>query len=172
MKTRTRIVSITFVFLLQLTGTGRSEDQQPDSLLGFIKPGMSVGVSPDDPGPVSLRIYSAKQFDIAKDAQTMSLDELRAKYKEVEEKIEQTLAELVSASSEGDEPSGVRVRLVPTNYWLGTVKHVGKDYVLLATADSRAALIAIRASNITSLRFDFTGAILSVSRDGRGLGIR
>ena len=73
------------------------DDPPPASLLGFVKPGMHLGVRYSQQDSfVSLEIFNEDQFRLAQDARVMSLEALGQKYPLVAEQASKSLADYKS----------------------------------------------------------------------------
>ena len=175
---RTILAYATFAGLAFTAAVGRSDEQHPDTLLGFLKQGMFVGVqSVERYAAVSIGVYSDEQFAIAKDARILPLDELRTKYAAVEKQIQQELRDF-SRQRGGDtrrtetESADPMVMLFPNSRdRLGVVKHVGDDYVLIANDDSSGNVEVISKRYILRIRLISSGARLLI-RDKPGRIVR
>jgi hypothetical protein len=108
-----------------------AEDEFPKQLIGFLKAGQHVGLStrPDEP---TLVLIFKNQTDMAinRDAEKLSVEELRQKYPQVERQASQLLDTAARDSTgESKGPKLEIVRYAPLRY--AKVLHVGNDYVLL-----------------------------------------
>lgn len=140
--------------------THADEPDFPKTLLGFIKPGMLIGLrASQSDSLVSVEIYDEEQFRFAMDARHLKLDELEKKYPSVSEKAAEALANYQSspeARASGNvkgtnfvrEPS---IELdVDRTTTLCTVLHVDDDYFLVTYGDDsskKRQVIAKQAVN-------------------------
>lgn len=106
-------------------------EEPPESLLGFLKPGMHVTLRKhDETSTYSLSTYTDEEFAIVRDAKTLSEAELFAKYPQLQERLQKAQA----------RPRAKRSDMVLAYRWpaarpLYHVEHVGEDYVLLEWLD-------------------------------------
>ncbi len=83
----------------------------PKSLVGFLKPGMHLGLISYFPESdrITLRIYSEEDQAIAIDSQELSLEQLCAKYEKVASELERTRKEILT-SLESNPPQLPRAK--------------------------------------------------------------
>jgi len=114
----------------------RSDDNSlPENLLGFLKPGMHVGIqSVEGTTNVLVDIYTREQFQIAIELSEFGrrpdrAQEFASTHPTVQEKLDAFIEKL---REESPEASADRVWLYPlTRRSFGTVSAVGSDYVLI-----------------------------------------
>lgn len=108
-----------------------AEDEFPKQFIGFLKSGQQIGLSIRSDEPTFILVFK-NQTDMAihKDAEELSVEELRKKYPQVERQASDLL-ETVSrdAGAESKHPKLEIGRKAPIKY--ARVLHVGNDYVLI-----------------------------------------
>jgi hypothetical protein len=125
-------------FIMLCPSAGLTEDSPlPNNLLGFLKPGMCVGVqSYEGAAHYSIEIYTQVQYQIA---HSLPLSERRrlVKAQEIVDKypaFKKTLNTFVETLREQTPDVDVeRVFVYPqsSRKWFGTISAVGNDYVLI-----------------------------------------
>ena len=127
-----------------------STEAFPRSLLGFLKPGMHVGVdytvnrSGDAEEHFSLKIFDDTGYRIAVDTRLLSLDELRRKYPVIEKHAEKTLSnyqqqlpDRAKKLARGKRYAKPELSMsVSRRTLLCKVIHVGDDYVLVSYGEA------------------------------------
>jgi hypothetical protein len=142
-----------------------ADDPLPTSLLGFVKPGMHIGVrfSQQD-SFVSIEIFNEDQFRLAQDARDMSLEALGQKYPHIADKASKSLAEHKSSvealrsqdpKRTGFPPLGEpSVALeVDRTIVLCHVVHVAEDYVLIAYGADNSKKQVIAKQVVSRIRW-------------------
>ncbi len=74
------------------------EHQAPKSLVGFLKPGMHIGVvsyAPDS-DKITIEIYTEQDHAIAIDSRNLSLEQLSSKYERVAKELERTRKDILT----------------------------------------------------------------------------
>ncbi len=138
------------------------EEPAPKSLVGFLKPGMHVGITSFFPESerITIQIYDEQDHLIAIDAKKLTLEELSAKYEKVASQLERTRKEIFASlksdplqippGKEYGEPSiGLRINQRES---LCKILATGDDYILVTSAasPSKRRVIATRfVSSIT-----------------------
>ncbi len=131
----------------------------PSSLIEFIKPGMRLGVKPNQTESlIGIEIFSDDQFRLAKDAREMTLEELGKKYPHVADKVAKTLANFTASLKAmksripkvaNPAPPGepVITLAVDRAVLLCTVLYTGTDYILVTYGadNSKKQVIAIQS---------------------------
>jgi len=143
-----------------------ADDALPTSLLGFVKPGMHLGIrSSQSDSFVTIEIYSEDQFRLAQDVRDMKLENLAQKYPQIAEKASKALAEykasvearrLQNSKGPGSNfpPGEPAVALeVDPEVWLCTVLHVGEDYVLVAYGADNSTKQVIAKQVVSQIRW-------------------
>jgi hypothetical protein len=155
-----RLVSLVVImlsmFFFQSENLHAEEPAFPSSMLGFIKPGMQLGLSSSKTdSPVSIWIYSDEKFRIATDAREMTMEEMEKKYPQIEEQKAKTLAELVKSrpdmASSGHEPTVTLA--VDRAILLCTVLFVGEDYFLVTYDPDNMKKLAIAKHKVDRIHF-------------------
>ena len=153
------------VLLLNLSAfciSARAQSQ-PDSLIGFLKPGMHVRIlfSPNS-SAVTIDVYSDEQYAIAIDAQSMSANELSQKYPTVAKRrddlIEKHVKKLSGENASTSSSNGKEIYAVvhtqgrsPSQEFC-KVLHIGNDYALVQYSEGNRQVIA--KSFIKTIRLD------------------
>jgi hypothetical protein len=124
--------SLLSVLLLSMLCTQLcAEDEFPKQLIGFLKSGQHVGLSTRPDEPTFVLVFK-NQTDMAvhKDAEKLSVEELRKKYPQVERQASDLLKKVSHDSVvESKLPKLEIGRYAPLRY--ARILHVGEDYVLL-----------------------------------------
>ena len=104
-----------------LAQSSPADEAVPENLLGFLKPGMSIGIhSIDGTSDVRVTVYSSGELRIAQDSQILDLEELAERYGSVRMEA----ADLATANH--------AVRLVPgRRITFAEIEAIGNDYVLV-----------------------------------------
>ncbi len=108
-----------------------AEDEFPKQLIGFLKSGQYVGLSTRSDEPTFVLVFK-NQADMAvhKDAEKLSVEELRKKYPQVERQANDLLETITRDSDvESKRPKLEIGRYATLRY--ARILHVGDDYVLL-----------------------------------------
>ena len=155
----------TFCFPSLQGGISAADGEYPSSLLGFIKPGMHIGIrSSQADSLVTIEIYNEDQFRFAKDARDMKLEELGGKYPKVSEKAAKALADYQS-SIEARKSDNTRNATYPSSVepsvalevdratLLCTVLYVAEDYFLLTYSDDSSKKQVIAKQAVTRIRW-------------------
>ena len=142
-----------------------ADEAFPSSLLGFIKPGMQLGVrSSRMDSLVTIEIYRDEQFRILRDARDMSLEDLGKKYPQIADKAAKALAEFTS-SLEAQRTRTPQVANFPPSgkptvslavdreVLLCTVLYVGDDYFLVTYGDDNSKRQVIAKHAVTRMRW-------------------
>lgn len=115
----------------------RSEDGSlPENLLGFLKPGMRVGVlSVEGTTGVLIDVYTEEDYQIACDGVSLgrglgAATSLVERYPAAKEKLDAFVTQLREKSPEANADD-VRIVGVNSRQWFGAISAVGKDYVLI-----------------------------------------
>ncbi len=122
------------LLLLVSTRTTNAQDEFPTRMIGFLKTGQHVGVSTSKDEGTLLTVFNDKNdMEIHRDAEKMDVEELRRKYKKVDqqaEKLLQSHSESSTAKTPSEPSPSLGIgRFAPKGY--ASVLHVGDDYVLL-----------------------------------------
>jgi hypothetical protein len=148
------------VSLVALPRSAIGQEENPQTILGFLKPGDHVGIasgSSTSTDSVKINKYSEQRFAVTLDERRMSLSQLAEKYQSVAEQIEKARTEF--AASQVREPEERSIQdseievspgLSPSTY-LGQVVSVGDDYVLIAGTEPRPFKRAISAASIAEI---------------------
>ena len=119
---------LTLSALLAATAANAQQEPPPENLLGFLKPGAKVSVHMlPGGGDVMLRVFSPESYNIAKDSQNLSIEQLAEKYRSLANRIDQ--AKRYLDRIHGIANAHVNADKVQHNF--GTLKAVGADYVLV-----------------------------------------
>jgi hypothetical protein len=160
------IVFVTILCFLSHARTNFAADPDfPNSLLGFIRPGMLIGIQASrDDSLVSIEIFDEEQFRFAKDARSMKLEELKEKYPKVSEEAAKALAAFESSIDAQLSNDARRTRLrssvepsvaldVDRATVLGTVLHVTDDYFLVRYGDDNPRKQVVAKQAVTRIRW-------------------
>lgn len=158
------LLATTICFLSHEGLTSAAEPDFPSSLLGFIKPGMLIGLRTSQADSlVSVEIYDEEQFRIATDARRLKLEELEKKYPSVSEKAAKALATYQSSLEvrrSGNVVRGTSFVFEPSieldvdrTTTLCTVLHVNGDYFLVTYGDDNSRKQAIAKQAVTRIRW-------------------
>lgn len=144
------------------------EHEAPKSLVGFLKPGMHIGVvsyAPDS-DRITIEIYTEQDHAIAIDSRNLSLEQLSSKYERVAKELERTrkdiLTSLQSKTEEiphGKEYGEPEISL-RTNHREAFYKiaATGDDYILVtnATSPTKRRVLATRFISSINWRDELT----------------
>ena len=136
----------------------------PHSLLGFIKPGMHLGLKSNRTDSlVSIQIFSDEQFRIAKDAREMTIGELGKKHPQVADQAAKALAAFASSGEDqkvrpqvldSASPGEPTVTLViDRTVLLCTVRHVGEDYLFVSYGADNMKKQVIAKQTVARIRW-------------------
>ena len=139
------------------------EQDAPKSLVGFLKPGMHIGVvSYQDSDRITINIYTEEDHAIAIDSRSLSIDELASKYERVATGLEQTRKDFVTSlqSRTKDLPPGKEFGEPKLGLQLNTMESfykitaIGDDYILVtnSVAPTKRRVFATRF--ISSINWD------------------
>jgi hypothetical protein len=154
-----------FCFHSSEENKANAESELPASLLGFVKPGMEIGIrSSSKDSFFSIVIYDKEQFRFEKDARRLDLDELGQKYPKVLQETTKALAKWRSTmtdqlppASEGplrQPPVEPAVALdLDLTVTLCTVVHATDDYILVTYGDDNTKRQAIAKQAVSHLRW-------------------
>lgn len=132
------------------------EQDAPKSLVGFLKPGMHIGVVsyPPDSDRITIEIYSEQDHAIAIDSRNLTLEELTSKYERVATELVRTRKDILTSlqSSAKDIPPGkvygepeisLRTNQRESFYKIAAT---GDDYLLVtnATSPTKRRVLATR----------------------------
>lgn len=123
------------------------EPDAPKNLIGFLKPGMHVGIVPfENSDRIAIEVYSAEDQAILVDARDLSLEELASKYDRVAREMELARKEAVASlkSTNYGEPKMSIVTNAREVFY--RIAAVGEDYILVtyATNTKKRRAFAIR----------------------------
>lgn len=142
MNLKQMIATIVFCLAAFPTAKSQADEEYPTSFLGYLKPGILVGViSNERDSLVQLEFLNEEQFSVYRDASNPEIGpyEVINKYealsKQAEVEIEKYLEALEknktanthSGANEGEPRAVLRMRSMS----LCTVKHVGEDYFVV-----------------------------------------
>ncbi|MEZ6086793.1 MAG: hypothetical protein R3C05_01920 [Pirellulaceae bacterium] len=142
-----------------------AEPDFPETLLGFIKPNMQIGIrTSQGDSLVSVEIYDEEQFRFAQDARNLKREELEKKYPNVSEKAAKALAgyeSSIEAQTSGtDRGPGFRSNVAPfveldvdRATTLCTVLHVAEDYFLVTYGEDNSKKQVIAKQAVTRIRW-------------------
>ena len=131
------------IFLISIVSVpcAAQDTTLPATLSGFLKPGSYIGIRGlRESGPISITVFSQDDFEIARDARRLSLDEFSAKYPSVREARDRRLAHAAAGREttrdqlpRDKEFGELEIELyVDRSQALGKLLHVGDDYILVA----------------------------------------
>lgn len=135
-----RLLLLSLIAWGTLSAASAEDANPPPDLAGFLKPGIKLGVTPQDESQsMKLLIFPDKEFEILQDAKIMDQDELAEKHPEFAAARDAELKKFTESleSRKHELPAGVtygepRVGLYGYhNMLLCTVAHVGDDYFLV-----------------------------------------
>lgn len=157
----TRLGLILFVCIL-LGGNACASDEFPAELIGFLKPGMKIGVdtSWESLDNVEVHIWSDERFALELDAKSMKFEDLVKKYPAVAKARD----ELLAKGSDAAKPiRGLSVQ----PYWISQytpmiVTHVGADYVLLQFGEHKDVRVAISKDRVSAVRWGMNQVSVSL----------
>lgn len=146
----------------------RAEDEFPKQLIGFLKSGQHVGLSTRSDEPTFLLVFK-NQTDMAvhKDAEKLSVEELRKKYPQIERQANDLL-ETISRDPGGEakRPKIEIGRSAPLRY--ARILHVGDDYVLLEFEnDYRTAYSSTQIGRIAWAKGETNLYLTGINREDR-----
>ena len=114
-----------------------AQEEFPTRLIGFLKPGQHVGLSSRPENAVVLVFKNKTDMEIHRDAEKLSVGELRKKFPQVERQAKEVLATATDANSDAkkdqNSPKLEIGRYAPLRY--AKVVHVGEDFVLIEYAN-------------------------------------
>ena len=141
-----------------------AQDERPDSLSGFIKAGMNVGLKSYENNPnMDLTIFADAHYKALLDAQTMTLEELKTKNAKIAleaeaalKQFKESLPERIAKLPENKTYAEPEVQLSIPRLFYATVIHVGSDYVLLKYDQGveKGLMQAIAIDRISRIRWD------------------
>lgn len=145
-----------------LTAASANCEEHPETLVGFLKPGMFVATytsGHDEKDRTFIIFESETQSQMVSDTLRLDLQALRDKYPAVERQAKETLRAYVSKIKNEARESGDEVDLrEPTLHKSGNtplshrkVVHVGKDYVLFENAGGKRT--AVRETEIKKVEW-------------------
>ena len=142
-----------------------ADDVFPTSMLGFVKPGMHLGIKSSPSNSfVTIEVYSEDQFQLAKDARELTFEDLGQKYPLVADQAAKALKEYKAAvearrlqspkSANFRSPGEPTVALeVDRAVLLCSVLHVGEDYVLVAYGADSSKKQVIAKQSVSRIRW-------------------
>ena len=152
-----------FVLLVLMTfGSVLAQDSHPDTLSGFIKPNMHLGIRLTDASTeYSVVILTPEEYAIHVDSRELSIEELTAKYPDVAKRRDDAIANAKKAIASqtvklrpGQGYGETKARAdVDHRVLLCKVIHVGADYILIEYANSSARRRAFSTRYLTSIRW-------------------
>lgn len=131
------------------------ESEFPKNLVGFLKPGMHIGVvSIADSDRITIEVYSEQDYAIAIDSRELSLEELSSKYDRVATELERKRKEILTSleSQRIDLPTGkefgepeISLRASQREAFYKIIA-AGEDYILVSNSvgSKRRRAIATR----------------------------
>jgi len=157
--TKNVFAAVVGVVITLLPLSVKSEEvSHPRTLLGFLEPGMHVGIhSVEGTTSVLLDVYTDAQFAIARDLisggrVTGDAAELAAKYPEVRKKLDAFVAKLTQDAPDAN-PDDVRVLLLRRTT-LGKISAIGGDYVLIERDGPAKRRLVIAQSCLSRIDLD------------------
>ncbi len=135
-------IPVLIVCFLGIPGFAQEQDA-PKSLVGFLKPGMNIGVlSFAKFDAITIGIYTEEDFSIAIDARKLSSEDLASKYEKVASAFERTRKDLIATSQTSKEKLPVGKEYGEPRISISTnrseffykVVSIGDDYILVTDA--------------------------------------
>ena len=166
------MVIVTFAIVATGTKTGLTDEPHPKSLVGLLTPDMRVGIHRfDGSAAFIISVYSEEQFAIARDSRNLTLDQLKEKYVAVKEQCEHTL-EILSTTQHAEtrkilESHKPEVRKDKAGGLLGTISHVGEDYVLVTLDGLQERRLVLASQFISQIDLDASGVHLTTYVNSR-----
>ncbi len=139
------------------------EQEAPKNLVGFLKPGMHIGVVSyfPDSDRITIEVYPEQLFPIAIDSRKLSLEELTSKYDTVAKQLERTRKEILTSleSSTAQLPPGkqygepnISVRSNQRESFYKIVA-TGEDYILVTSAMAPTKRRALATRYISAIHW-------------------
>ncbi len=151
-----------------------SKNPMPNSIIGFLKPGMHVGVQYiDGTSSVSLSVYDAEHYPPALDVVRrrgayVSAVELASKHKRVRELLAAYVSDRNEELEKDAKIEADDVQVLPlSRKSIGIVRDVGDDFVLIETDGTSKRQIVFALSSISRIYLK-SNPIQFISRRNRG----
>ena len=145
-------------FVLSPSAVQSDDGPLPDNLLGFLKPGMQVGLqSVEGATGFFVDVYTPEEYKIAIElseagARTSSAQEFAGTRPAVQKRLDAFIEKLREKSPEA---SVSRVWLMPlTRRWFGTISAIGNDYVLMTREGEAKSRRVLAESAIVRIDLD------------------
>jgi hypothetical protein len=135
-------------------------DEYPNELIAFLAPEMKVGIDRDfkSTEDSEIHIWSELRFQMELDARRLPFVELAEKYPTVAEAAEKERARTATHRNEEHLETIWRPQYSPMN-----ILHVGKDYVLLQSAEDADSRVAIPVRRIAQVRWGATRPVIGIT---------
>ena len=155
-----RVFRIAAILALVLCPTAaRSEDNSlPNNLLGFLRPGMRVGVQAvDGTTNVLIHVYTDEQYEIARDVvvpgrRAVAAAKLADDHPAVRTMLDAFIEKLLEKSPDADSDRVLVFPFVRTS--LGSISAVGDDYVLIERDGEKKRRLILARSSIARIELD------------------
>jgi hypothetical protein len=141
------------------------QEATPATLLGFLRPGMNVGMqSVDGTTSVILTVYDDSEIAVARDVsrfavQNGGVDELAEKYPNVRRELEEFTTKAREDMSRADPVGSNWVYLMPhAKTAFGTIVAIGNDYLIIGFGADTPRRTVLPQSSIGRIQLDGKGA--------------
>lgn len=158
MTQRILTICLTLAFIACAWPAKSEDDSLPSSMLGFLKPGMLVGIQTvEGTTSVLLDIYTAEQYEIAKDLSALGRTSVRAAkfcedHPSVRKKLDAFVEQLTGNSPDANP---ARIMVFPLfRMSFGKITAVGDDYVLVRRDGKGKQRLVLARSSMARIDLD------------------